>query len=408
MALRLTTPHDVSLFALTQHQPFCPALLAVSGSILSDDWHWRGIMGARANDHHLLPAAQVCLGGGRTAVPANRASAKPQPDPVRYQYMDPPAIAWLDPTDLIPHEPTSPPHLARLVEYLRTLDDDTLLPTIIVTRSHPHVILDGHHRWQASVTLGIPRVPCWVVDDRRADTDATLLPVPPAQFLNATDLAARSPVEEVGYRYYRVRVYDTRHGGFLRIGDIAQRARDNWRAATRSAGGIALGFGIKGTKHVAQHVPLHVHHGRLRRGTRAGAAGHEIVFGTAAHASAATGAAAEDAAAAGGGGSAFEVRLEKVAPRVEWGLWKSAGARPFTTHAGVTVDASLRPLRSLGEEGTCLWRDAPEPLAVDEPGNSAPNRSEPVTAPPTAGARAGAGAGPGAGVVDRAAAAASA
>ncbi|KAJ3375483.1 hypothetical protein GGF31_004602 [Allomyces arbusculus] len=407
MALRLTTPHDVSLFALTQHQPFCPALLAVSGSILSDDWHWRGIMGAHANDHRLLPAAQVCLGGGRTAVPANRASStKPQPDPVRYQYMDPPAIAWLDPTDLIPHEPTSAPHLARLVEYLRTLDDDTLLPTIIVTRSHPHVILDGHHRWQASVTLGIPRVPCWVVDDRRADTDATLLPVPPAQFLNATDLAQRSAVEEVGYRYYRVRVYDTRHGGFLRIGDIAQRARDNWRAA-RTAGGIALGFGIKGTKHVAQHVPLHVHHGRLRRGTRAGA-GHEIVFGTAAHASAATGAAAEDAAA--GGGSAFEVRLEKVAPRVEWGLWKSAGARPFATHAGVTVDASLRPLRSLGEEGTCLWRDAPEPPAAQDDGNGAPNRSEPASgAPPTAaGARVGAGSGPGAGVVERAAAAASA
>ncbi|KAI9179423.1 hypothetical protein H9P43_004743 [Blastocladiella emersonii ATCC 22665] len=363
MALFPTTPHDISVYAVTQHLAVCPAPV----SIVSDDWHWRmGLSSAAAfapavsSSSSMFPpppsppppardplaaaaASPICLGGGRHAgarlaeslAARKQQQTAPAPALPRYRYLTPPAIAWLDPSSLIPHEPTSPAHLARLVEYLRSLDAAALLPTIIVTRTAPHVILDGHHRWQASLALGIPRVPCWVVDDTEADAPGNppaLLPVPASQFLNASRIHTLSNGAGVAgaytdaYEYYRVRVYDTRNFSVLRIRDIAARARAAW-AAHRADPVAAVGFGVKGTKHVAIRVP--------------GAAGAPAVPADALE---------------GEEEAEEEVRLEKVAPLVEWGLWRRAG-ESYTVPApgGESADvARARPSLPLGEAGVSL------------------------------------------------------
>ncbi|KAI9222262.1 hypothetical protein BC828DRAFT_378808 [Blastocladiella britannica] len=410
MALFPTSPHQVNLYAYAHHHgDVCPAV-----SIISDDWplwtlpainthrHRNPRMGLAANGQQgsdPLFNSPLCL--SRLGLPrsiadngskfdakslATGGAATGADGTTRFQYLDPPTIAWLDPATLIPHEPTSAPHLERLIGYLKDLDDEALLPTIIVTQSSPHVILDGHHRWQSSLALGIPRVPCWVVDDHRADTTPDmLLPVPHSQFLNATSLTALgqqptahqipSPPPSIilednsdnasllaptlpaspptvtpatfsdAYTYYRVRVYDTRSYSVLRIRDIADRARAAHAAALAAAaagGPPAAGFGVKGTKHVAVRVP-----------TLPRAPAVPILHASAASAS------GDDVKGSGhdDADTDDELRLEKVAPVVEWGWWKRAGAG-FASPSADGVDvAHLRSAHSLGEVGMSLVRD---------------------------------------------------
>ncbi|KAI8824327.1 uncharacterized protein EV422DRAFT_519755 [Fimicolochytrium jonesii] len=82
-----------------------------------------------------------------------------------------PQIAYVDPTTLIPHELVSEPHLARLLTHLETVDAATPVPIPVITRSQPHVILDGHHRVAASKRLGLKLIPAWVVDDEDEERD---------------------------------------------------------------------------------------------------------------------------------------------------------------------------------------------------------------------------------------------
>ncbi|ORZ26838.1 hypothetical protein BCR44DRAFT_1535948 [Catenaria anguillulae PL171] len=347
MALYPTSPHELTLFALSNHLDICPPV-----SIVSDDWKM-GLTGPTSQSIRGQDSP-FCLGLDRRI--ADQLVRKPIP---RYDFLEPPGIAWLDPKSLIPHEPTSPTHLKRLITYLRDLDDDALLPTIIVTRS---ITTHGHHRWQSSLALNIPRVPCWVVDDTRADASPdTLLPVPHTQFWNATSLyqlvSSQDAIPNDAYSYYRVRVYDTRSYSTLRIRDIAEKARE----AHRSAAGV--GFGVKGTKHVAIRVP-----------TLASAPVLPVINMATSGSAGKSGATASPKADKRDRSTLMdaveaedeEVRLEKVAPLIEWGLWKSAGDghRPKTL-GGVNV-AELRPIYGLGEAGMSLAHLAESVVLSDD------------------------------------------
>ncbi|KAI9140670.1 hypothetical protein BKA69DRAFT_1125417 [Paraphysoderma sedebokerense] len=236
-----------------------------------------------------------------------------------YNYLKPPTITWLDPRTLVPHEPVSTPHLNHLIEYLKSLDPSTLLPTIIVTKSSPPVILDGHHRWQASLHLKLPRVPVWIVDDTVADEDDFVLPVPKSQYKNMTELL-ESRVHDQGiifkevYEYFKVKVYDTRNYGLLRIREIADTAREAYQSRLRGkqSSDNPAGWGVKGTKHVAVKLSrsffrarnqydsyFFVDHDNENDRFRLDGVTESVVEN--------------------------EVRLERVAPRLEWGLWKAGG-----------------------------------------------------------------------------------
>ena len=62
---------------------------------------------------------------------------------------------------LRPHERTRDELLAQLTEEIRR--DGVLKLPVLVEREH-HVILDGHHRYEALRRLGCRRIPAYVVD----------------------------------------------------------------------------------------------------------------------------------------------------------------------------------------------------------------------------------------------------
>ena len=67
----------------------------------------------------------------------------------------------LDIRVLRPHEQTRPELLAGLLAEIER--DGVLKVPVLVEREH-HVILDGHHRWEALRRLGCRRIPAYVVD----------------------------------------------------------------------------------------------------------------------------------------------------------------------------------------------------------------------------------------------------
>lgn len=65
------------------------------------------------------------------------------------------------PSLLRPHEDIDVERLAKLVAEIRNAG--VFYPPVLVDRA-TRVILDGHHRWQASTRLGLLVVPCYSVD----------------------------------------------------------------------------------------------------------------------------------------------------------------------------------------------------------------------------------------------------
>lgn len=120
---------------------------------------------------------------------------------------------------------------------------------------------DGHHRVAASCALGITRIPVWVVDI--GDDD----PPRPASAGLGKDATL---LREEGRT--SIRCYAAADDSRLMIRDLVKSARSG-----------TVGFGIKGTRHVA------------------------VV-----------------------GYDGLEVKLEKVTPRIFWGVWKSSGKQNAT------------------------------------------------------------------------------
>lgn len=72
-------------------------------------------------------------------------------------------VTYLDPRVLHPHEHVD---VARAREVLDQIERERLFhPPILVDRES-RVILDGHHRWWASLELGCRIVPCCLIDYR--------------------------------------------------------------------------------------------------------------------------------------------------------------------------------------------------------------------------------------------------
>jgi len=84
-----------------------------------------------------------------------------------------PTLELLDIRELRPHERTRHDLLEKLTRIIRR--DGRLKLPILVERSH-HVILDGHHRYEALRALGCVRVPSYVVDYSSADIGLTTWP----------------------------------------------------------------------------------------------------------------------------------------------------------------------------------------------------------------------------------------
>lgn len=265
---------EVSLYALGKNVPICPTTL-----IYSDDWNYLNSEYCKGSLEHL------------------KILHLPTPIFKKYSFLDPPKISWITTDSLVPHESTSKEHLSRLINHLKNLQSDSLLPVIIVSSSKPHVILDGHHRWKSSIELGLKKVPCWKVDDY-ADITSTILPVPASQYLNSTKIME---LNFETYEYYQLRVYDTRSQQILRIKDIADSARNSEK-----------GFGIKGTKHVAISLPWPKSPCNF------------WVSEVKPHLSC---------------NKQQEVRMEKVAPQIEWGLWKTGGEYTYISLGTDTLKA---------------------------------------------------------------------
>jgi len=64
------------------------------------------------------------------------------------------------PAQLRPHEDIDEERLDRLVEEIRGAG--TFYPPVLIDCGS-RVILDGHHRWHASIRLGLRVLPCYVV-----------------------------------------------------------------------------------------------------------------------------------------------------------------------------------------------------------------------------------------------------
>ncbi|KAJ3163628.1 hypothetical protein HDU86_000211 [Geranomyces michiganensis] len=140
-------------------------------------------------------------------------------------------VSHLPPASLVPHESTNPAHLALLTRYLATIPPDTPVPLAAVTKSFPHVILDGHHRVAAARALGLKKIPVWVVDDEKEDNISG----------NSSDISSTSSkaLQQLPPRNPEVRCFDARSGERILLKTVAGMAR---------AGGE--GFGVKGTRHV--------------------------------------------------------------------------------------------------------------------------------------------------------------
>jgi hypothetical protein len=72
-----------------------------------------------------------------------------------------------------PHEQTRPELLSELLEEIAR--DGVLKLPVLVERKH-HVILDGHHRWEALRRLGCRRIPAYVVDYASEEISLTTWP----------------------------------------------------------------------------------------------------------------------------------------------------------------------------------------------------------------------------------------
>jgi L-serine kinase (ADP) len=70
-------------------------------------------------------------------------------------------LKLIAPGDLRPHEDVDPERVALLVDEMRAAD--VFYPPILIDDA-TGVILDGHHRWRASIELGLRVLPCYCVD----------------------------------------------------------------------------------------------------------------------------------------------------------------------------------------------------------------------------------------------------
>ncbi len=188
-----------------------------------------------------------------------------------------PNIMWLDPNKLVAHEYTSKEHLDKLIQYLTTASNETLVPIPVVTSSKPRVILDGHHRVAASKYFSLERIPVWVIDIGDEDVAEVLSANRPV-LVNEMNFSMDDPDSvkrkrpdhtlplleklERERRITFVKCYAREDGRQIPIADVAQAARTG-----------NIGYGVKGTKHMADL------------------------------------------------GEGREVVLEDVVPRLEWGFW---------------------------------------------------------------------------------------
>lgn len=103
-----------------------------------------------------------------------------------------------------------------------------LLPVPVVSSTYPHVILYGHHQVAASVSLGIDRIPVMVVDVEEDYDSPELVPL---------SIDDKLQIEECRTR---IRCYAAADNSRIMISDLVEHARSG-----------TIGFGIKGTRHVA-------------------------------------------------------------------------------------------------------------------------------------------------------------
>ena len=75
-------------------------------------------------------------------------------------------LLLLNPSELRPHEKVEEDRVERIVALLRGRAH--FFPPLLVDAASK-VILDGHHRFQASRKLGCERIPCYAIDYLRDD-----------------------------------------------------------------------------------------------------------------------------------------------------------------------------------------------------------------------------------------------
>ena len=119
-------------------------------------------------------------------------------------------LTFIDPKELTPHEDV-------FVEVLRKRLHEILASTriypIVVERDHK-VILDGHHRWYATLELGI-RVPAYLVSYSEVGLDSWSLNVVPGfivQFGNAICIGTRACSDDKFSFYWSLHAELTRNG----------------------------------------------------------------------------------------------------------------------------------------------------------------------------------------------------
>ncbi len=70
-------------------------------------------------------------------------------------------LKLIAPGDLRPHEDVDPERVALVADEMRAAD--VFYPPILIDDT-TGVILDGHHRWRASIELRLRVLPCYCVD----------------------------------------------------------------------------------------------------------------------------------------------------------------------------------------------------------------------------------------------------
>jgi hypothetical protein len=76
-------------------------------------------------------------------------------------------LLFIDPRELHAHEAVRGEHIRRIVEMIRRTG--FFHPPLLIDRESK-VVLDGHHRLQASYVLGCREVPCYCVDYLKDDS----------------------------------------------------------------------------------------------------------------------------------------------------------------------------------------------------------------------------------------------
>ncbi len=94
----------------------------------------------------------------------------------------------LDIRELKPHEQLQPPLLAKVMGEIAR--DGRINIPILVEREH-HVILDGHHRYEALRRLGCRRCPAYVVDYESEDIGLTTWPKAVVRSVTKAEVIAR-------------------------------------------------------------------------------------------------------------------------------------------------------------------------------------------------------------------------